>query len=101
MMQGDQYNIGVSLLNNAGQPITPTDVEDVEITIGWNSKRYRNGQLLFSDGLWLYPINQKESFEQWPGKAEAQARIKWKNGFVEGQPIQGARFLESRSKEEI
>lgn len=99
MMQGDSYNVGIALLNNAGQPITPTDVEDVEITIGWESKRYSRGQLTFSEGLWLYPISQRESFEKWPGRENAQARIKWKNGFVEGQPIQGARFQESRSKE--
>lgn len=99
MMQGDGYNIGIALLNNAGEPITPTDVDDVEITIGWDSKRYSLGQLMFSNGLWLYPISQGESFEQRPGKASAQARIKWKNGFVEGQPIQGANFAESRSKE--
>lgn len=99
MMQGDSYNIGVALLNNAGQPITPADVDDVEITIGWDSKRYTLGQIIFSEGLWLYPMKQSESFAQWPGKLEAQARVKWKNGFVEGQPIYGARFTESRSKE--
>lgn len=99
MMQGDSYNMGIALLNNAGQPITPDDVDDVEITIGWESKRYKHGQLLFADGLWLYPITQSDSFSQRPGKTEAQARIKWKNGFVEGQKILGARFVESRSKE--
>lgn len=99
MMQGDSYNIGIQLLNNAGQPITPDDVDDVEITIGWESKRYKKGQLLFADGLWLYPITQTSSFSQKPGRAAAQVRIKWNNGFVEGQKILGARFVESRSKE--
>lgn len=99
MMQGDSYNMGIALLNNAGQPITPDDVDDVEITIGWTSKRYRKGELLYQNGLWLYPIQQSDSFRQRPGRVEAQARIKWKNGFVEGQPILGARFQESRSKE--
>lgn len=99
MMQGDSYNMGVLLRNNAGQPITPDDVDDVEITIGWESKRFKRGELTYSDGLWLYPISQTESFAQKPGKVEAQARVKWKNGFVEGQPILGARFQESRSKE--
>lgn len=99
MMQGDSYNIGIQLLNNAGQPITPDDVDDVEITIGWESKRYTSGQLTYYNGLWLYPISQSESFGKWPGKLDAQARIKWPNGFVEGQPIYGARIQESRSKE--
>lgn len=99
MMQGDSYNLGILLLNNAQQPITPDDVEDVEITMGWESKRYTLGQLLYDEGLWLYPMSQSESFSQWPGKVEAQVRIKWNNGFVEGQTIQGARFQQSRSKE--
>lgn len=99
MMQGDSYSIGVALLNNAGQPITPADVSDVEITIGWDSKRYSQGRLRFSNGLWLYPISQAESFDKHPGRENAQARIKWKNGVVEGQPIQGCRFQESRSEE--
>lgn len=99
MMQGDSYNLGILLLNNAGQPITPEDVEDVEITLGWEPKRYKTAELAFSDGLWLYPLSQSKTFSAWPGKVEAQARIKWKNGFVEGQPILGARIQESRSKE--
>lgn len=99
MMQGDSYNLGIRLLNNAQQPITPEDVEDVEITIGWESKRYKLRQLTYYEGMWLYPISQAESLAQWPGQVEAQVRIKWNNGFVEGQPLQGIQFQQSRSKE--
>lgn len=99
MMQGDSYNLGIRLLNNAQQPITPEDVEDVEITIGWESKRYKLGQLMYYEGMWLYPISQAESLAQWPGKVDAQVRIKWNNGFVEGQSLQGIQFQQSRSKE--
>ena len=33
MMQGDSYSLGIRILNNAGSPVTPDDVNDVEITI--------------------------------------------------------------------
>ena len=39
MMQGDAYLLGISILNNAGMPVTPADVADVEITIGHLKKK--------------------------------------------------------------
>ena len=99
MMQGDSYSLGISILNNAGSPVTPDDVRDVEITIGHMSKTYRNAQLTFSDGLWLFPLSQKESFKMWPSAVKAQVRVAWANGVVEGKPLYGIRNEESISKE--
>lgn len=99
MMQGDSYNLGISILNNAGSPVTPEDVRDVEITIGHLSKSYKNAQLTFSDGLWLFPLSQKESFGMWPSAVKAQVRVAWANGVVEGKPLYGIRNEESISKE--
>ena len=99
MMHGDSYNLGISILNNAGSPVTPEDVRDVEITIGHLSKSYKNAQLTFSDGLWLFPLSQKESFGMWPSAVKAQVRVAWANGVVEGKPLYGIRNEESISKE--
>lgn len=99
MMQGDSFNVSVFLKNNSGQPITPADVEDVEITIGKMIKSYKKAQLSYQDGRWLFPLSQEESFGQWPMRSKAQVRVKWANGFVEGQALQGVRFDESISKE--
>ena len=99
MMQGDSYNLGISILNNAGSPVTPEDVRDVEITIGHLSKSYKNAQLTFSDGLWLFPLSQKESFGMFPSAVKAQVRVAWANGVVEGKPLYGIRNEESISKE--
>lgn len=98
-MQGDSYDLGIVLKNNAGQSITPTDIQDVEITIGAISKRYKKGQLVYTNGLWIFPLSQDESFGMRPGPKEAQVRVKWANGFVEGKPIYGVSILESKSKE--
>lgn len=99
MMQGDSYSLGIRILNNAGSPVTPEDVRDVEITIGHLSKTYKNAQLTFSDGLWLFPLSQKESFGMWPSAVKAQVRVAWANGVVEGKPLYGIRNEESISKE--
>lgn len=99
MMQGDSYNLGINILNNAGSPVTPDDVRDVEITIGHLRKTYVNGELAYSDGVWMFPINQKDSFGMWPAAVKAQVRVAWANGVVEGKPLYGIRNEESISKE--
>jgi len=101
MMQGDSYNLGIRILNNAGNPVTPEDVKDVEITIGHLRKTYRNAEVLYSDGYWLFPLTQKETFGYWPQSVKAQVRVVWLNGVVEGEPLYGVRIDESMSKEEL
>ena len=99
MMQGESYNLGIRILNNAGNPVTPDDVIDVEITIGHLSKTYRNAELLFREGVWLFPLSQQETFRYWPSSVKAQVRVLWANGVVEGKPLHGVRINESISKE--
>lgn len=99
MMQGDAYNLGFTVLNNAGVAVTPTDIIDMEITIGHLRKTYSGGQLSYLDGRWFFPLSQKETFGYWPKVAKSQIRIKWANGIVEGKEIHGVRFYESISKE--
>ena len=99
MMQGDSYNLGIRILNNAGSSVTPDDVADVEITIGNLRKTYLNSQIYFSDGMWLFPISQEESFGCLPASLKARVRVAWKNGVIEGKPIYGIRMEESISKE--
>lgn len=99
MMQGDSYNLGIQILNNAGSPVTPDDIRDVEITIGSIRKTYRNAQLKYQDGVWMFPLSQQDTFDYLPAAQKAQVRVMWANGVVEGQPIYGVRIDESLSKE--
>ena len=99
MMQGDSYYLGITIKNNAGSTVTPADVKDVEITIGHMTKTYLNAQILFADGLWLFPVEQKDSFQILPSAVKAQVRVVWANGVIEGKPLYGIRNLESISKE--
>ena len=99
MMQGDSYSLGIRILNNAGNPVTPEDIKDVEITIGQLRKTYLNAQVTFNEGLWMFNLSQKETFGCWPAAVKAQVRVAWANGAVEGKPIYGVRVNESISKE--
>ena len=99
MMQGDSYNLGINILNNAGSPVTPDDIKDVEITIGNLRKTYLNAEIIFRDGVWLFPLSQEETFGYWPSSVKAQVRVMWANGVVEGKPLYGVRISESISKE--
>lgn len=99
MMQGDSYFLAINILNNAGSPVTPGDIKDVEITIGNLRKTYLNAQVVYNNGVWLFPLSQKETFGYWPSAVKAQVRVVWANGVVEGKPLYGVRINESISKE--
>lgn len=99
MMQGDSYKLGINILNNAGNPVTPDDIRDVEITIGSLRKTYLNAQLTYENGVWLFPLSQQETFHYWPSSLKSQVRVVWANGVVEGKPLYGVRISESISKE--
>lgn len=99
MMQGDSCNLAIRILNNAGNPVTPNDVNNVEITIGKLSKTYLNQEIIYMDGLWLFPLEQYETFGLRPSAVKAQVRVVWRNGITEGKPLYGIRIEESISKE--
>ena len=99
MMQGDSYNLGIKILNNAGSLVTPDDILDVEIAIGNLIKTYRDGLVTYRDGLWMFPLSQQETFSFWPSSVKSQVRVFWPNGVVEGKPLYGVRIDESISKE--
>lgn len=99
MMQGDSYYQGFRIRNNAGNPVTPDDVDEVEIVIGYLRKTYRNAELIYADGYWLFPLSQQETFRFWPTASKVQVRVSWKNGAVEGKVKYGVRIHESTSKE--
>lgn len=101
MMQGDSYNLAFTVLNNAKVPVTPQDIQDMEITIGHIRKTYQKVQLTFENGKWLFPLSQEETFSYWPKSIKAQIRIVWPNGIIEGKPIYGVRICESISKEAL
>lgn len=101
MMQGDSYNLGIRILNNARSPVTPDDIIDIEMTIGHLRKTYRKSQIFYDNGRWFFPLSQKETFSLSPTLVKAQVRVLWSNGVMEGKTIRGIRVNESMSKEAL
>lgn len=87
MMQGDSYGLLIDIVKEAdGTAVTPDDIADVEITLGFLTKRYSKGELIFDEGSqkWVFPIEQEESFRLPPSRLKWQVRVKYKNGGIEG-----------------
>lgn len=99
MMQGDMYSLAIQVRNNAGMPVTPEDITDMEIAIGELTKSYRKQELAYHDGFWLFPLSQQETFMMPAYSLKGQVRVYWKNGAIEGQELHGIRVRESISKE--
>lgn len=98
MMQGDSYNLTIEILNAEGNAVTPNDVIDVEIAIGFLRKTYANNEILYADGLWVFPITQEESFKLPPARIKAQVRVVWTSRLVEGTALDEFLVQESISK---
>lgn len=101
MMQGDSYRLRVALTDNKNAVVTPADITDVEITIGYLKKTYANNEVTYDGGLerWLFPLTQTETFKYPPTKVKAQVRVVWNDGRVEGASLGYVNVLESISKE--
>lgn len=104
MMQGDSYGIEIDIRDNSGNVVTPSDISDVEITVGPYRKTYRKGEVFFVDNgdgspKWVFPLSQKETFKLRMSRVNVQIRVEWANGEVEGYTVGQILISESRSKE--
>ena len=85
VMQGDAYNIPVTIKSGNGTLITPEIAACVEITVGQFTKRWP-GQVTFDEktGEWKFPVTQKQTFRFAPGAAVVQARVVFQDGSIMG-----------------
>lgn len=58
--QGDQYLIPITVTKQ-GVPITPSDIDGIKIKIGKFLEKYPEGNLIFSEGQWFFPLTQEQS----------------------------------------
>lgn len=98
MMQGDSYGLMIEIINMDGTPLTLEDVSDVEISVGLLRKTFADGEVVYADGYWVFPLSQEETFKLPSGKVKAQARVVWANGGVKGCSLGDIRVKESLSK---
>ncbi len=81
IMQGDQYFIPFTFYYVDDETEERTLIEDdivsdMLITIGGKTKSLSDGDIIYSDGEWLYPLLQTESLE-FPPYVKVSARIKF------------------------
>ena len=101
MMQGDARSLYVELLLPGDVVVEPKDVADVEITLGLLSKSYREGKITFADGVWVFPLTQRETFALKATVQKAQVRVRWPSGEIEGVFLGRIYMDESLSRKEI
>lgn len=99
MMQGDSCGLSIEILNADGAAVTPDDVSNVEVTIGYLRKTYASGEITYADGKWIFPLTQEETFKFPAARVKAQVRVVWVNGNVEGTVLDSVNVRESMSKE--
>lgn len=100
MMQGDAYDIHLTLVNDDNTPITDADVSKVNITFGGTTKSYPDGAVSYDDGEWLYPVTQAQTIGM-PSVAELSVRVKYNTGDVDGAKIGNVFIVSSEDKEEM
>lgn len=99
VMQGDAYNIPVTIKSGNGTLITPEIAACVEITVGQFTKRWP-GQVTFDEktGEWQFPVTQKQTFRFAPGAAVVQARAVFQDGSIMGGSGAPVRVEQSASR---
>lgn len=101
MMQGDCYGLSIDIRSAENTPLTPSEVADVELTLGHLKKTYSSGELFFDEEavLWSCPLSQQDTFSLPVAPVKAQLRILWPDGAVEGVSLGHIHIHESLSKE--
>lgn len=99
VMQGDAYNIPVTIKSGNGTLITPEIAACAEITVGQFTKRWP-GQVTFDEktGEWQFPVTQKQTFRFAPGAAVVQARVVFQDGSIMGGSGAPVRVEQSASR---
>ena len=95
IMQGDAYNIEITLTDADGTALTDETVETVEVSLGGLTKTYP-GEVTFepdapsrgapssvTTGKWLFPVTQEETACM-TGMLPFQVRVKFAGGNVVG-----------------
>lgn len=76
--QGDKYFITFSIVDDDNNPVPPSELEDVAITIGKITKTLSDGQITYDDekGEYQFPLTQQESLLMDVKPLGVQVRVK-------------------------
>ena len=101
MMQGDSCGLTINILRSDGTVVTDADISDVEVTVGFLKKRYKDHAVTYNADSqnWRVPLTQEETFKLPATHVKAQVRVVWTDGSVEGASLGHINVLDSISKE--
>ena len=85
-MQGDAYYIPFYFFADEETQITEDMVDDVEIIFGKVRKTYSDGEILYNDGAFLFPLTQAESSAM-SGTVRVRAQVTFNAGDVIGSSM--------------
>lgn len=100
IMQGDSYSIPIEISTGENMfAIDISELDELEIIIGNIRKTLNKGTITFNDGIFYFPISQKETFSLEDGEHDIQVRVKLKDSNnVIGTVTKGICVLPSKSK---
>lgn len=96
IMQGDAYSIDVSLTNDNGDAITPSNSTEVEFALGTLIKKYPT-DCTYADGEYSFPLTQQETFAMPIGLKTFQVRVKFDSDVV-GANLPNVMVVGAKSK---
>ena len=99
IMQGDAYDVEITLKTEDGTVITPAIAEMVEFMLGKLRKTYP-GDVVFDDGVWAFPLSQRET-QSMGGVKTMEARVKFSDDTVIGASIAPVMIAPALSREEL
>ena len=99
IMQGDQYAI-VFTGTQDGEPLDLSKIEMIEFIVGKLRKVYPGEVTTDTDGNFLFPLTQEETFQFKSASQTVQIRVKFTGAepVVIGTSIEGIRVSDSISK---
>lgn len=99
IMQGDEYPLALTVLDNAGNIITDETCEVLEVMIGPVLKKYPEDISYDSEHFcFSVPLYQEDTFKLSPGTQTAQARVKGGGGVRGWHECGKVEVKESKSK---
>lgn len=96
IMQGDAYNVALTLKDKNGETITPEVVEKILVSLGHILKNTED--ITYDEGVWFFPVTQVETMVLC-GFAPFDIRVKFTSGDVKGRHIGNVLVEYSPSKE--
>lgn len=87
LLQGNTYNLELSLYSNNDMQIPIEKINQVQIILGGIEKYYKSGsesEVIYKDGVFIIPLSQEETFSLEQDSFIWEVRVLFNDGKVDG-----------------